>query len=99
MSSRDCVKEHKETAKHVEGYKPTAASHGVDRSMVAQGNHKGSGYAVFFSLARSCLRRAVYRQFRHLHTTQRSAPKGDDKIGTHLASEETAALDDERGSN
>ena len=89
MSSRDCVKEHKETAKHVEGYKPTAASHGVDRSMVAQGNHKGSGYDQEGGV---CITHGKFKQ-------QHSAPKGNDKIGSHLASEETAALDDERGSN
>ncbi|KAJ9465154.1 hypothetical protein DIPPA_08987 [Diplonema papillatum] len=42
MSSRTSVKEHKESHKHEKGYTPTAQSHGIDRSMVAHGNHEGS---------------------------------------------------------
>ena len=44
MPSRDEVQEHKETNKHVPEYKETAKGHGVDRSMVPQGTHKGHGY-------------------------------------------------------
>ena len=43
---RDEVQEHKETRKHVEEKKPTAQGHGVDRSMVAQGTHKGHEYVI-----------------------------------------------------
>ena len=43
-NTKDTALGHRETHKHEEGFHPTAKSHGVDKSMIAQGNHQGSGY-------------------------------------------------------
>jgi len=55
MSSRLNTQDHKESHKHEEEPKATAKGHGIDRSMVAQGNHKGSGAPKFSNNVNSAL--------------------------------------------
>ena len=101
-NTRDTVLCHRETHKHEEGFHPTAKSHGVDKSMIAQGNHQGSGYVhvVTASISLSLsfpFSISLYKQ--HNTPTPNRAPKGDTAVGKHMAADETTALDDERGSN